>query len=145
MQPIFEVPVPGRCDEVRVGGDVYPVFTPHKYLGRTCRRAALVEAPLEVGVQQGWTRRIDVEAGRKAYYLALGAAAADAMRQADAEGLDAERQAREDAERQAREAEDAARAAAQPDPAADAASSAAPSEPAPATPPATNGRRSQRR
>lgn len=84
MDSIFEVPVAGRVREVRVGPDVYPVFAPNKFLGRSCSPANLVEAPAAVGQVQGWTRRLDVERARKLRYQAFGAQAAQLMHAADA-------------------------------------------------------------
>lgn len=97
MDPIFEIAVNGRVREVRVGDDVYPTFGPYKFLGRSCTPAVLVEAPLAVGQQHGWTRRFDVELARKRRLQELGAIAAEMMRQADQEA--AERAATEEAER----------------------------------------------
>ena len=86
MDPIFEIAVSGRVREVRVGGEVYPTFTPYEFLGRSCSPATLVEAPKAVGELHGWTRRLDVELARKLRYQEMGAMAAAMMREADAEG-----------------------------------------------------------
>jgi len=60
MDAIFQTPFKGKAADVRIGEAAYPA------VGQASDGTVLVEAPVEVGVAQGWTRRIDLEVPRAA-------------------------------------------------------------------------------
>lgn len=89
MEPIFELPAGPGSREVRVGDAAFQVRDVTLLLtsiGLTPERPVyVIEAPVEVGQQNGWERRLDLERLRKHRYEAMGAGLAESMHQADGE------------------------------------------------------------
>ncbi len=75
MDLIFETPFRGEVTEIRMADAIYRAGVDDA--GRVC-----VEAPMDVGLAQGWIRRVDLELKRKAYYEQLGESLAGEMRAA---------------------------------------------------------------